>query len=148
MGSTKFRVIVLSAVLVTASLVGAGGVSAGAAPAVGVAAPAPPTGPGGTWGDAQYLTGIPNEGSTITSVSCTSPGYCGASGYEVSSSNTVQPVVVSEIAGAWGDAQVIPGIASLETSGYSKAWGGISCASAGNCATGGFYQTKSLQTVA
>jgi hypothetical protein len=154
MGRTKFRVVVLSAVLVaaTASLVVAGGVSGDAAPAVGGAAPAAPTGPGGTWGDAQYLTGVPsNEGSAITSVSCTSPGYCGAAGYQDSigsSSSTVQPVMVSEIAGAWGKAQEIPGLASLNTGGYSKAWGGISCASAGNCATGGFYQTKSRQTVA
>lgn len=152
MGRTKFRVIVMSAVLVTAaaSPVLAGGVSADAAPDVSAAAAAPvlPTEPGGTWGEAQYLTGISSgESSDIKSVSCTSPGNCGAVGYQ-STYTTVQPVVVDETNGAWGTAQEIPGIASLETGGNSQADGGISCAAAGNCAAGGYYLTKSDQTVA
>jgi hypothetical protein len=81
--------------------------------------------------------GTASEGGFATAISCTSPGDCGAVGsYTVrdpkTGITTSWPMVVSQTAGAWGQAAGLPGIADL-SSGLGGKLTKISCASAGNC---------------
>ena len=56
--------------------------------------------PAGTWGKAEEIRGIAalNKGGSaeVVSLSCVSAGNCGAGGYYVASSGSLQPFVVSE----------------------------------------------------
>ena len=72
------------------------------------------------------------------SVSCTSPGNCGAVGYYSSSRLDIQAFAVSQDHGRWQRAIEIPGIAALNAGGNAHA-NSVSCGSAGNCSAGGFY---------
>ena len=144
---------VLSAVLATAAAWPAFAAAASAAAVeatarVTAAAPALPTEPGGTWGEAQEVTGIPgNAKSGITSVSCASPGNCGAIGWwfvDVSNPSITGAFVLDEAGGTWGTARQIPGLGPGDDPQASA----ISCASAGNCGVGGTFQTKSGQVMA
>ncbi len=102
---------------------------------------------GGTWGSAEEVPGTAalNEGfgfAQTGSVSCASPGNCSAGGF-YSFTYTTQPnakaFVVSEVNGTWGTAEEVPGTAQ---GGF--AWtNSVSCASAGNCAAGGWYRDSS-----
>src|SRR5216683_2611506 len=53
-------------------------------------------------------------------------------------SGNVQAFVVSERHGLWGRAIEVPGSAALNKGGFANTMS-VSCASAGNCAAGGFY---------
>ena len=77
--------------------------------------------------------------ANIESVSCGSLGNCAASGSYITPGNVRLAFVVNEVDGSWGNAQNVPGIAALATSGLSDATS-VSCASAGNCAAGGFFR--------
>ena len=95
----------------------------------------------GTWGSAVEVPGIARlaAGVTdgeITSVSCGSPGNCSAGGYFSASSEDA--FVVSETDGVWGSAELVPGLATLNTGRYAGVTS-VSCASAGNCSAGGYY---------
>ena len=91
---------------------------------------------GGTWGTAEQVQGLPAlSSSSILSLSCASPGNCGAGGYLVSGDQ--QAIVVSETNGTWGTAEVVPGSAALNTGGAAQI-GSVSCASPGNCTAGGY----------
>jgi hypothetical protein len=78
----------------------------------------------------------------VLSVSCASPGNCAAGGGYRDGGARQQGFVVSEKNGSWGTAQEVarnlntgPGAgAGVET---------VSCASAGNCSAGGFYEDSS-----
>jgi hypothetical protein len=108
----------------------------------------------GTWGTAQQVSGLPalntagySEDDSVTSVSCASPGNCGAGGFYgmVDDSNFLeytQAFVVSEVNGIWGTAQEVPGTAALNTGDAAQVTS-VSCTSAGNCAAGGFYTGSS-----
>jgi hypothetical protein len=50
--------------------------------------------------------------------------------------------VVNEVNGAWDDAIEVPGTAALNTGGLAQV-GQVSCASAGDCAAGGWYSDSS-----
>jgi hypothetical protein len=92
------------------------------------------------WGDATEVPGSAslNVGAAVVdSISCNSPGNCGASGLYTTSSLT-EGFVVSETNGTWGDATELPGSASLFIGGAGSATS-ISCSSVGNCSTGGAY---------
>jgi hypothetical protein len=110
---------------------------------------------GPTWGSAREVPGFGalNAGGGIdlgvfTSVSCASSGNCSGGGdYPTDNSGDSQPYVVSETNGTWGNATVVPGITALNTSGYAQLTS-VSCASAGNCAAGGFYSNSSVGTAA
>ncbi len=86
----------------------------------------------GTWGMARQAPGIAalntGEQASITSVSCSSPGNCGAGGfYAIFSSPGCcrsEGFVVSQINGTWGSAKKIPGTPGITS---------VSCASPGNC---------------
>jgi len=97
---------------------------------------------GGTWGQAQE---VPNTGSSagIESLSCAGPvGNCSAGGWYLDNSGHVQAFVVSEVGGTWTQAEELPGTAALNADG-SAGIDSMSCASAGNCSTGGIYQDSS-----
>lgn len=54
----------------------------------------------------------------------------------------MQAFVASEAGGTWGNALEVPGTAALNTTDDAKVTS-VSCASAGNCSAGGFYQDSS-----
>jgi hypothetical protein len=95
----------------------------------------------GTWGDAIEVPGSStlNVGAAVVdSISCNSPGNCGASGLYTTSTLS-EAFVASETNGSWGSATEIPGSQALFFGGAAVETNPISCSSAGNCSTGGAY---------
>jgi hypothetical protein len=81
--------------------------------------------------------------ATITSVSCASPGNCSASGgWNLVGSGGVQAFATTEVNGTWGNAEEVPGIASLALGGAS-AISSLSCSLPGYCAAVGEYMDGS-----
>jgi hypothetical protein len=80
-------------------------------------------------------------------VSCASAGNCAAGGFYKDGSQHSQGFVASESGGQWGTAREVPGLGALGT-GVLAAVLSVSCATAGNCAAGGFYNDKSQGFVA
>jgi hypothetical protein len=109
---------------------------------------------GGAWGVAHEIAGTAtlmakSKSSLLASVSCTSPGTCTGGGYAFRSmpegSSTREfavPYVVRQRAGAWGHAQVVPGITTLSKHGYAIVTA-VACTSGGDCAAAGRYSTSS-----
>ncbi len=101
---------------------------------------------GGTWGTAIEVPGTAalNQGfgfAETSSVSCATPGNCGAGGSYTDNSGNQQAFVVSEVDGTWGTAVEVPGTAALNQGGY--AWvASVWCASPGNCGAGGIYSRQ------
>ena len=94
----------------------------------------------GKWGKPHDLTGTPAKASgvpRVTAVSCRSAGNCTAGG-DYATKDGVQAFVATESKGAWRKAEQLPGIAALNV-GRNSALFSLSCASAGNCSTGGYY---------
>jgi hypothetical protein len=82
-----------------------------------------------------------NTGSfaEVLAVSCASAGNCAAGGYYNDQENG-QAFVASQANGTWHAAIEVPGTAELNAGGGGGAEvASVSCASAGNCAAGGFY---------
>jgi len=75
--------------------------------------------------------------AALTSVSCPADGQCSATGHYENESG-VQGIVVDQAGGTWGNATDIPGLAALNTMGYSLGET-ISCSSPGDCSVGGRY---------
>jgi hypothetical protein len=96
----------------------------------------------GSWGKAQEVPGLAalNAGATamVSSVSCGSAGNCAAGGYYEDAHGHEQAFVVDETNGSWGTAREVPGTRALNTQGAEVL--SVSCASAGNCAAGGYYE--------
>jgi hypothetical protein len=92
-------------------------------------------------GNAQ-IGGLCNVAGICGTVSCASAGNCSASGDYTDSSGHQQAFVVSQVSGTWGKAKEVPGTATLNTGG-NAAINSVSCASAGNCSTGGTYKDSS-----
>jgi hypothetical protein len=75
-------------------------------------------------------------------VSCASTGNCTAGGDYRDGGGRQQAFVVSEKNGSWGPAQQFAG--TLNTGPAPGAGvNSVSCASAGNCSAGGFYEDSS-----
>jgi hypothetical protein len=95
----------------------------------------------GVWGKALAVPGLAalNTGyiAVVDSISCPSPGNCTADGSYSNGKSSVQPFVVSEVNGTWGQAEQVPGIATLSPNDATP--GELSCASPGNCTTIGSY---------
>jgi Peptidase A4 family len=94
------------------------------------------------WNKAIEVPGTPalNVGgaAVVNSVSCASAGNCSAGGYyDDDGSGHDQAFVVSQVNGIWGKAEEVPGTAVLNTGGAGV--DSVSCASAGNCSAGGYY---------
>jgi hypothetical protein len=103
----------------------------------------------GTWHDAIEVPGTAalntggGNGTEVTSVSCAPAGNCAAGG-RYDSTKGYQAFVADEVNGTWHDAAEVPGTAALNTGGgYGAAVTSVSCASAGNCAAGGYYTDSS-----
>jgi hypothetical protein len=104
---------------------------------------------GGAWGTAEIVPAPnPASGAAIHPVSCASAGNCSAAGSYTDSSGHGQVFVVSQVNGAWGTAEEIPGLAALNTGGGASLWNSLSCASAGNCSAAGTYKDGSGHTQA
>jgi hypothetical protein len=71
-------------------------------------------------------------------VSCGSDGNCSAGGQYRDGSGHLQAFVVSEVNGTWRTAREVPDTATLNGRGNASV-DSVSCASAGNCSAGGFY---------
>ena len=100
----------------------------------------------GQWGNAIEVpgSGALNAGGLagVTGVSCPSAGDCAAGGSYTDGLGHSQAFVASERNGRWGRAIEVPGSAALNAGG-DAAVSSVSCASAGDCAAGGFYRDGS-----
>ena len=99
----------------------------------------------GTWHTAIEVPGTAalNQGgdASITSVSCASAGNCSAGGFYGDGFGR-QAFVVGQTHGTWHAAIEVPGTAALNQ-GLAAEINSVSCASAGNCSAGGFYEDSS-----
>ena len=134
---TRTRVMMVLAGAVAASC--AAPLAVMAAPAAGAVARAD------SWGKAIEVPGLARlsagHGGTLVAVSCSSRGDCAAAGNYDNRSGHGQAYVVSEKNGSWGAAIEVPRLATLNTGGNAQVTS-LSCASAGNCAAGGFYTSS------
>jgi cytochrome c551/c552 len=96
----------------------------------------------GVWGSAIEVPGLAtlnaDGAADVTSVSCASAGNCTAGGGYTDGSGHAQGFVAGEKNGTWGQAIEVPGLGTLNADGDADVLT-VSCASAGNCAAGGFY---------
>ena len=94
----------------------------------------------GVWQAFEDVPGLPegNVGgySSLFSVSCASAGSCSAVGVYASVSD-YRAFVVSQVDGVWRSLEEVSGLAAVNTGFAILA--SVSCASAGNCAAGGYY---------
>ncbi|HEY1914633.1 MAG TPA: hypothetical protein VGH27_03565 [Streptosporangiaceae bacterium] len=102
----------------------------------------------GTWQDAQQVPGttaaaFSTRDPEIDSISCPSAGNCGASG-DVDSPESA--FVVSEQHGRWHQAELVPGLARLNTGSFAGI-ADVSCPSAGDCGAGGGYSRLGAKDV-
>ncbi|HEX3493698.1 MAG TPA: hypothetical protein VHU92_30450 [Streptosporangiaceae bacterium] len=108
---------------------------------VGVAQARPASAPG-TWHKAINVPGLAalhsTQSSGIDPVSCGAAGDCLAGGGLSSGS----PFLVSQVRSKWGRAQLVRGLAGLNT-GHNAGIASVSCTSPGNCTIGGGYEDKS-----
>jgi len=81
--------------------------------------------------------------ANVNSISCTAAGECAAGGPYKDGSNNRQAFVVSEKKGVWGSAVAVPGLSDLNAGGGATL-NVVSCASAGQCAAGGYYEDGSF----
>jgi hypothetical protein len=99
----------------------------------------------GVWDRAIKVPGLAalnkGEQSRVVSVSCGSAGNCAAGGYYRDRSRAYQSFVANERNGVWRRAIEVPGLGTLNTAGKGEV-SSVSCASAGNCAAGGYYGTR------
>jgi len=82
--------------------------------------------------------------ATVFTVSCASPGNCGAGGqFAVKQGYGVggQTFVVNEVNGRWGKAIEVPGTAELNVRGNAEV-SSISCPGPGDCSAAGSFFTK------
>ena len=97
----------------------------------------------GTWGRAEQVPGLSALGNDISSnavtISCPSAGNCLAGGSYTYTSEVTQAFAVTESGGVWANAVTVPGMSSLNK-GYASV-NSVSCASKGNCAIGGYYES-------
>jgi hypothetical protein len=89
----------------------------------------------GTW---RKAVTFPADDGSVDSLFCTSAGNCAAGG-SYTGKVAQQGFVVVERHGVWGTATTVPGLAALNTGGNAQV-NGVSCASAGNCVAGGYYE--------
>ena len=103
---------------------------------------APKVTPAGVWGEAEEVPGTAslNAGgsASVDDLSCGAAGNCSTGGYYEDVSDHRQAFVANEVHNAWGEAEEIPGTASLNAGG-SASVDSLSCSSGGNCSAGGSY---------
>jgi hypothetical protein len=99
----------------------------------------------GTWSAAMQpplpADGGTNGGHGLRSVSCPSAGNCAVTGYYYDSSGNTQGLLLNESSGTWTPLRApLPADAGTSPGGYVAS---VSCAAAGECATGGYYTDAS-----
>jgi hypothetical protein len=101
-----------------------------------------------SWGKAIEVPGLARlsagHGGTLNLVSCSSAGNCSAGGNYTDRLGHQQAFVVNEKNGSWGKAVEVPRLAALNT-GEDARVVSLSCGSAGNCAAGGFYNSRRVR---
>jgi hypothetical protein len=100
----------------------------------------------GTWSNAEEVPGFSSlngtgPGSGLFTISCSSPGNCGAGGAYVDMNNYLQAYVENEVNGSWQTAIEVPGTNSLNY-GNKAALTAIQCNVSGACSATGTYQTS------
>ena len=93
----------------------------------------------GVWGKVINVPGLSRvaRDAGLTSVSCASAGNCAAGGsYDGGGSGAW---VARENNGVWGKETTVPGLGAL-SKGSVLGVSSVSCASAGSCVAGGYYQ--------
>jgi hypothetical protein len=97
----------------------------------------------GSWGSPQQVpgTGTLNRGglARLNGVSCGSPGNCAVAGFYTGSKNKVHAFTADEKNGTWRPVRTIAG-AGLLAHGPQSGAETVSCASAGNCMAGGWFE--------
>jgi hypothetical protein len=95
----------------------------------------------GAWGQPQVIPGLAALASSqvsITKVACPEAGYCTVAGQYGYGTGSSSGFVVDEVAGKWGTAQPVPGLATLNVGG--TAWASsLTCPSPRNCTLDGTY---------
>ena len=103
----------------------------------------------GSWGTGIEVPGTAslNVGGDagVESVSCATPGNCALGGHydDGSFPGPYQVFVADETNGSWGNAIEVPGTAKLNSGGGAFLTS-VSCATAGNCAAGGWYESLGI----
>jgi hypothetical protein len=98
----------------------------------------------GTWGNAQEVPGIGtlnHSQASLNGLSCGSAGNCAVTGSYIDSAGNVQAWLATEVNSAWGNAEEVPGTATLNSlnvngTGVTEQ---VSCASAAHCDAAGVY---------
>jgi hypothetical protein len=104
----------------------------------------------GAWGPVHFVTLPPGSASiaqsTLTGVSCTSPGNCVAVGYFVVTSENIDPMTVQEVHGSWRRATEIalPSNASAAAGAYAVL-NAVSCPKPGSCVGVGSYENSTFR---
>jgi hypothetical protein len=110
---------------------------------VTVMATATPANASSGWSNAQQLPGIAvlNVGglANVTSLSCGAVGSCSAVGTYTDSNSDTQAFVDDMNGGNWGAAQMIPGLATLDSNGILSVVRSVSCGAAQSCSAVGYY---------
>lgn len=98
----------------------------------------------GAWGTAQPVPGLETintlDNAQVSSLSCTAPGSCGATGYYEVIPEDLQAFAASEVNGSWGTVQDVSR-APLRRY-HHTVLTALSCSSPGNCAAGGWYSVR------
>jgi Big-like domain-containing protein len=81
---------------------------------------------------------LSDENAEVLSISCPSAGNCAIGGDYIDGPGHRQAYVGSERNGAWEASLEVPGTPALNGGGNAQV-ASVSCASAGNCAAGGYY---------
>lgn len=103
----------------------------------------------GTWDKATEIPGLAQldkaDQSAVTSISCSSPGNCGAGGFYASVVIQGHPhnqaFVVNQVHGVWTKPIEVPGTGELNTAGTADVRA-ISCSATNRCSAGGSYLSK------
>ncbi len=95
----------------------------------------------GIWSPATKVAAALNVGGSarVQSLSCASAGNCSAGGYYTDGSGRQQAFAVNEANGIWGTATEVAAALSTQA---NAAVNSVSCASAGNCSAGGYYNNN------
>jgi len=98
----------------------------------------------GKWRPAREVPGsliTTSVTARVLSLSCGAPGDCAAAGAYTVADEGTHAFVANEVRGTWGLAMQVPGTAALNVLKFAEATS-VACPSAGNCAAGGFYASR------
>jgi hypothetical protein len=97
----------------------------------------------GRWSTAAEVPYPALASASISTVWCAAGGLCAAGGSYTGPGGSTDAWVRAQVGGRWQPALEVPGLAALNTDGNGAVTGSgvstVACASAGNCAAGGYY---------